>query len=155
MVRIMAGSRTAPQESALAYHVVVDVAEPGLSIVFDKTAERMEEEVGGALAGHPIDFVPGTTTLSADSSVSLKKVASILKKYPDARVCVHGHTACEPAHEAGSMCNLQPLSSTRADSVMQMLRSEGVMSTIVARGWGCLHPVVKVRGNCRVVHQVL
>jgi OOP family OmpA-OmpF porin len=89
----------------------------------------------GALEG--VNFDLGQATLQAGSSVTLDKAVDVLKKYPDVRVEISGHT-----DSTGSRDLNMDLSGRRADTVKQYLVDKGIDgSRITTRGAGPDEPL--------------
>jgi outer membrane protein OmpA-like peptidoglycan-associated protein len=68
-------------------------------------------------------FKTGSATLNATSQENIKKLASILNKYPDTNILVEGHTDSTGTEELN-----QTLSERRAQSVSNLCVSTGVKS---------------------------
>jgi cysteine-rich repeat protein len=114
-----------------------DESVPGVS--------ALDSDIRTCLDGRAIDFLPGMATLTPQSVPLVEAMAQVLKeRHRFADIGVHGHTACEPVHEVGDVCNLQPLSLMRAASVKKLLQANGFQGSVCIRGWGCLHPTIKV-----------
>jgi outer membrane protein OmpA-like peptidoglycan-associated protein len=94
--------------------------------------------------GRSIDFIPGQAQLTPSGCSLVEEVAEVVRQHPGVSLAVDGHTACQPRHPEGSVCNLQPLSTARCQRVVGLLRHRGVTADVAARGWGCLHPQVQV-----------
>jgi outer membrane protein OmpA-like peptidoglycan-associated protein len=89
----------------------------------------------GTLAG--VNFDLGKATLQRGSQTTLDKAVEVLKKYPDVRVEISGHT-----DSTGSRDLNMDLSARRADTVKQYLVEHGVdASRITTRGAGPDEPL--------------
>lgn len=113
----------------------------------DKQAEEMKkienakvERVGEGIQitfDSGILFATGKSTLTAEAKESVKKLAEVLKKYPDTNVIIEGNT-----DNVGSEDSNQKLSENRAASVANYAISLGVeKSRISTLGKGELNPV--------------
>lgn len=97
---------------------------------------RTENGIVTKLKGD-ITFPSGKTTLTADAQSRLMKIAEIVKKYPEDRLAVIGHT-----DSTGSDMTNQSLSQARADVVRAILVSNGVPGQYVqAAGMGENQPI--------------
>lgn len=101
-------------------------------------------------------FETNKATLLADSIPTLESAVATLKRYPDLRIEVAGHT-----DSRGAEAYNQDLSERRANAVATYLRDAGVTNTITARGYGESQPVASNdtdegrQQNRRVVLRVL
>ncbi len=73
---------------------------------------------------NPIEFKTGSADLLVTSNATLDKVASVIKKYPDLKMRVEGHTDNVGAEEYN-----QQLSQKRADAVKNYLTGQGGLSS--------------------------
>jgi chemotaxis protein MotB len=88
-------------------------------------------------------FPSGSSELSEDGKLKVLEVGFILKKIPDRRFLVVGHTDNVPLKGAGGMDNWQ-LSTNRALTVTRVLVQAGMKDdTLVAAGAGESDPLVK------------
>ncbi|MCB0362873.1 MAG: OmpA family protein, partial [Bdellovibrionales bacterium] len=104
----------------------------------EKVAEtqRTEQGILTKLKGD-ILFPSGSASLKAGALVNVDKISSILKKYPENRIQVIGHTDSTGRKESNSI-----LSEQRAQAVkMQMVRSGVPESAISTVGMGDSQPV--------------
>ncbi len=84
-----------------------------------------------------VNFETNSAKLTADSKLTLDKVAESLKAYPDVRVEIGGHT-----DEQGDATHNYQLSQQRAQAVMDYLQARGVDgSQLKAKGYGEKNPV--------------
>jgi len=82
-------------------------------------------------------FDTSKSTIKAESARVLADITAILKKYPDSRFTIDGHT-----DSSGSDSFNQRLSESRAQSVMNYLISNGVnASRLTSAGYGESRPV--------------
>lgn len=113
----------------------------------DKQAEEMKkienakvERVGEGIQitfDSGILFATGKSSLTAEAKESVKKLADVLKKYPDTNVIIEGNT-----DNVGSEESNQKLSESRATSVANYAISLGVdKARISTLGKGELNPV--------------
>ena len=102
-------------------------------------AKKEQEDLDSAMSKLTGDvlFDTAKATLKPESQIFLTAVAEILKKNPDSKVEVGGHTDSQ-----GKAASNLSLSSQRADSVRDFLTSKGVAgSTLLAKGYGSAKPV--------------
>jgi OmpA-OmpF porin, OOP family len=79
-----------------------------------------------------IEFIMGSSQLSKGSFEVLDTVAAILKRNPDIKVSIEGHTSSE-----GSVAGNMKLSQTRADKVRDYLLRKGIeASRLTTAGFG-------------------
>lgn len=101
-------------------------------------------------------FATDKAELLDSSRATLDDAAATLKRYPDLRVEVAGHT-----DSVGSDAYNLRLSRARAESVLGYLRSAGVTNELTARGYGERQPIADNgteegrQANRRVVLRVL
>ncbi|MGB2579268.1 outer membrane protein OmpA-like peptidoglycan-associated protein [Elusimicrobium simillimum] len=85
----------------------------------------------------PILFETNSDKLKAESNEPIKKLAGVLKKYPNAHTTVEGYTDSigDPAYNVD-------LSERRAKAVVAKLQSEGVSeANLSAKGYGAANPI--------------
>ncbi len=83
------------------------------------------------------DFAFNRADIPARYFPELDKAAAILKKYPQIRVEVQGHT-----DNSGTMAYNKILSMKRAESVCAYLRAKGIASSrLIPRGYGYSRPI--------------
>lgn len=93
--------------------------------------------LANVLQAAPLVFGRGTSTLAADSALTLERLAGVLGRCSPARVTVHGHT-----DRRGSPRANQRLSQLRAQAVLDALRQRGLAgSGHAAVGWGATQPL--------------
>jgi OOP family OmpA-OmpF porin len=101
-------------------------------------------------------FETGKATLLPESMPTLESAVATLKRYPDLRIEVAGHT-----DSRGAEAYNQDLSDRRANAVATYLRDAGVTNSITARGYGESQPIASNdtdegrQQNRRVVLRVL
>lgn len=104
----------------------------------DGCPDELPEEVRafeGALEG--VNFDLGKATLQPGSSTTLDQAVDVLKKYPDVRVEISGHTDSTGSRELN-----MDLSARRADTVKEYLVGHGIdASRITTRGAGPDEPL--------------
>jgi flagellar motor protein MotB len=84
-----------------------------------------------------LNFVSGSTELTADSNKTVSDLAQVLKAYPNAQVQLSGHT-----DNTGNPQDNQTLSLNRANAVKTMLVSDGVAADrISTQGFGQERPI--------------
>ena len=91
-----------------------------------------------SMAGDALRFKSGQSRLGSSGKAQLKKIASILKEYPENRIAIQGHT-----DSTGRADRNQMLSESRALAVQNTLRAYGVPARCVieAKGYGEEYPV--------------
>ncbi|MEM5947965.1 OmpA family protein [Spirochaetia bacterium 38H-sp] len=124
--------------SPLDKAAVVDAVEKDIDRldVPDASVESTEEGVKITLDN--IRFPPDSAVLLPSEQDKLKKIAEILRKYPDRDLKIAGHTAL-----AGTAEGRQKLSIERARAVAEFLLSLGVRSPeqMLIEGYGATRPV--------------
>lgn len=118
--------------------IVMDRQEEALR----KAGIRAERDEAGnmiiSMSGESLKFETGKATLSASGEGTLRKLAGVLKQYPENRIIIEGHT--DNVGKAGD--NLS-LSQGRAERVKAFLISAGVppRCVLTATGFGPDKPV--------------
>lgn len=114
----------------------------------DKQAEEMQRELENAKIervgeGIAITFDSGilfeydSSTLQPDAKTNIKKLADILKKYPDSNILITGHTDSD-----GTENYNQTLSEKRAKSVSDYAMLQGISSSRLSTvGLGETEPI--------------
>lgn len=97
-----------------------------------------KDETGLTLSIENIQFMPESSYLLDSEKEKLKKIAAILKAYPEKDILVSGHTAL-----SGSKESCQKLSELRAQAVASQLIYMGVRDSnhIFTKGFGAEKPV--------------
>ena len=101
-------------------------------------------------------FATNKAELLADSSPTLNDAVATLKRYPDIKVEVAGHT-----DSVGSDAYNRALSQQRATAVLDYLKAAGVTNELTARGYGERTPIADNKteegrqANRRVVLRIL
>lgn len=103
----------------------------------ENTSVRADEE-GLTISIENIQFKPDSAELMESEKEKLRKIASILKDFPDNDLLVTGHTAL-----AGTAAGRKELSEQRAQAVAEYLTGLGVKDAyhIFTRGFGAERPV--------------
>lgn len=83
-----------------------------------------------------VNFEYNSATITPDSQEILDGVVATLHDQPELAIEVAGHTSSE-----GSAAYNLRLSQLRADSVVQYLKTRGVVNTLSALGYGELQPI--------------
>ena len=83
-----------------------------------------------------VNFNRGSDVLTQDSQPILNEAAETLKRHPELKIEVAGHTDSTGNQEVNTT-----LSKARADAVMQYLIDQGVQSSLTAVGYGSSEPV--------------
>lgn len=96
------------------------------------------DALGVTLTLENIQFLPDSAVLVPEEKEKLKRIAEILKKYPDRDILIIGHTAL-----AGTATGRKKLSEERAMAVGEFLLNLGVRSReqIITRGMGAEVPI--------------
>ena len=106
------------------------------SLVVEITNLR-ETTRGLVISLSDILFDVNKATLKPGADQNVRRIAAILKQYPDKQISVEGHT-----DNTGSAAINQPLSENRAASVRAALVAGGVdASLITSKGFGSTQPV--------------
>ncbi|MFQ5624568.1 MAG: OmpA family protein, partial [Paracoccaceae bacterium] len=96
-----------------------------------------EARIERLLKGSQIVFEPNSVDLEADSIPVIDAIADILRKCPDARFEIGGHTDSQGREVLNA-----GLSQSRADAVLDaLLAREVLVSELVARGYGETRPI--------------
>jgi outer membrane protein OmpA-like peptidoglycan-associated protein len=90
------------------------------------------------LAGDSLKFDSGKSSLKPEGVQQLASVSAILKKYPEDRILISGHT-----DNVGKKADNQTLSQQRAETVKNTFLGQGVQpaSILSATGYGDSQPV--------------
>lgn len=90
------------------------------------------------LSGETLKFDTGKSSLQPGGEALLTKLAGVLKKYPENRIVIEGHT-----DNVGSASTNKLLSQNRADSVKTYILKQGVPSRCVVQtmGYGSEKPI--------------
>lgn len=96
------------------------------------------DALGVTLTLENIQFLPDSAVLVMEEKEKLKRIAKILKKYPERDILITGHTAL-----AGTASGRKKLSEERAMAVGEFLLSLGIRNReqIVTRGMGGEVPI--------------
>jgi outer membrane protein OmpA-like peptidoglycan-associated protein len=118
-------------------------------MVMDKQAEDMrkagikaQQDAAGnmiiSMSGDTLKFATGSSVISSDGGAALDKLAGVLKKYPENRINLSGHTDSVGSAEAN-----RALSQQRSDSVRSYLLQQGVPARCLLSsvGYGEEHPI--------------
>lgn len=101
------------------------------------TDEECVATINGILAGHKINFEPGSAQIARDASGTLDQIAEQMKKCPDIPMEVGGHTDAQGREEM----NLS-LSQARAEAVVDALMGRRVLTGhLTALGYGETVPI--------------
>ncbi len=100
---------------------------------------RLQKELDRALRGKRVEFLYAKNVLTAKSRSVLDQVIAILRKYPDMKIEIGGHTDSD-----GTRARNLKLSQRRAEAVKAYLVKKGIApERLVARGYGESRPLVK------------
>lgn len=117
---------------------VKDAIEKDLKDLGVKDAGVSTDERGVTITLDNIQFPPDSAVLIPSEQDKLRRIAEILKKYPDRDILITGHTAL-----AGTAEGRQRLSEERAASVGRFLLDQGVRDPdrLLYKGMGAREPV--------------
>ncbi len=117
--------------------IVQEITKDLRDMAVPNTAVR-GDALGVTLTIENIQFLPDSAVLVPEEKEKLKRIAEILKKYPDRDILITGHTAL-----AGTAMGRKQLSEERAMAVGEFLLSLGVRNReqIITRGMGAEVPV--------------
>jgi len=120
----------------------VDASSAGMRVMkqvrIAASPERLQEELDALLTGAVIEFQVGNAALRPQSLPVLGAIASTLRRHPEARVRIEGHTDA-----SGRPAENQGLSERRAESVKAALAARGVEPTrIETVGYGSARPLL-------------
>ena len=107
-----------------------------------KAGIRAERDDAGnlvvSLTGDSLKFDTGKAVINADGLAMLAKLAGVIKKYPENRISISGHT-----DNVGKPADNVALSQRRAESVKAAILADGVPVRCIlsATGYGDEHPV--------------
>lgn len=101
------------------------------------TSKECEQGISALLSRQQINFEPGSTRIDADSLLVVSEIADILRKCPDTKFEIEGHTDSQ----GGVDLNLQ-ISQQRAEAVLTALLSQRVLTSgLTAKGYGPEQPI--------------
>ena len=102
------------------------------------TVDVVELAPGDALVLQNIQFEYNSAALTDDSQAGIQMITDFLKRNPDLKVELAGHT-----DDVGSASYNLKLSTERAQSVMQALVANGITeSRLTAKGYGATKPIL-------------
>ena len=102
------------------------------------TVDVVELAPGDALVLQNIQFEYNSAALTDDSQAGIQMITDFLKRNPDLKVELAGHT-----DDVGSASYNLKLSTERAQSVMQALVANGIAeSRLTAKGYGAAKPIL-------------
>jgi len=102
-------------------------------------AKLAQQELNAALKNKRVEFVYAKDKLTKKSQKIVDQIAAILKKHPQIRIEIAGHTDSDGTAER----NLK-LSQRRANAVKKYLINKGIdAKRLVAKGYGESKPLVK------------
>ena len=100
---------------------------------------RAQAQLDRLLRSKPVEFVYAKDKLTPKSKRLINQVYAVLKKYPDIKVKIAGHTDSDGTKE-----NNLKLSQKRANAIKRYLVQKGIKSDrLVAIGYGESRPLVK------------
>ncbi len=99
--------------------------------------EEVQVELNTLIADKRVDFQTGSAVILSRSYPLLDQVAEVLKKRPESKIEIAGHT-----DSSGDDAMNLSLSQRRAESVRQYLIGKGLKAeTLVAKGYGETRPI--------------
>lgn len=105
--------------------------------------EAVQENLDSLIAGKRVEFLPNSSELDSESFALLRQVANLLKKYPDAKLEIAGHTD----DQGDAAYNLR-LSQQRAERIRDFLEQTGIHpERLRAKGYGETQPLVPGRSR--------
>ena len=123
--------KTAQYQLNITYEKSLD---PNRYILPDATCVA---EIGNILATQKITFEPGSDNFDTNSIPTIKKIAKLLERCPDAQIEIAGHTDSQGREQMN-----MTLSQTRAEAVLNALRGLRVENKALrAKGYGESHPI--------------
>lgn len=100
-------------------------------------AAEIQRSIDELIAGRVVEFELGSDRLTQRGRTLVDEVAALLKRFPDARIEVAGHTDSQ-----GTSRNNLDLSRRRAEAVRARLSAQGVdASRLTAAGYGEDQPI--------------
>ncbi len=100
---------------------------------------RAQAQLDRVLRSKPVEFIYAKDELTPKSKRLINQVYAVLKKYPDIRVKIAGHTDSDGTKE-----NNLKLSQKRANAIKRYLVKKGIKAKrLVAIGYGESRPLVK------------
>lgn len=131
VIRVFMKGSEEPNEAT--YITGIRVAESETDVLYDALTTK------GRWATQGILFATGKADLQPESTPVLKEIASTLKKYPDLKILIEGHT-----DNVGSAASNLTLSDARAAAVKAALTAQyGIDATrITTKGFGDTKPAV-------------
>lgn len=122
------------------FYVALDIVESKAleigKITLDLEAMNRSMEMNGRVTLHGLYFDTDSAVLTTTSQPALQVIASYLKKHPQKRFYIVGHT-----DDSGDYNHNQDLSKRRAASVLQALQRMNIASDIMPVGVGPVAPV--------------
>lgn len=113
-------------------------SENNTSKIDEKTKAQIEAEIKKVLELEHIKFETDSSTITPEGIATVKKIADILKKYPNVKIEIAGHT-----DSVGNDKYNQKLSQERVDMVKKALVEFGIdANRLKAKGYGESQPLV-------------
>lgn len=101
--------------------------------------QQAQKELDEILKHKRVEFLYAKDQLTKKSRAIINQVYEILKKYPDIRIEIAGHTDSD-----GTKANNLRLSQRRADAIKRYLIKKGIdAKRLIAKGYGESKPLVK------------
>ncbi|GHA58038.1 membrane protein [Amylibacter ulvae] len=119
------------------YKIDVNFDETLFVVDKEPTPEECEQGITALLAREQINFAPSSARIDAQSLQVVGEIADILRKCPDAKFEIEGHTDSQGSEEL----NLS-ISQQRAESVLSALLEQRILTSgLTAKGYGPEKPV--------------
>lgn len=119
------------------YKIDVDFDEALFVVNEAPSEDDCARGITALLSRKQINFEPGSTRMDADSLLVVSEIADILRKCPDAKFNIEGHTDSQ----GGEDLNLA-ISQKRAEAVLNALLSQRVLTSgLTAVGFGPSQPI--------------
>ena len=123
-----------PKEETPAVQTEEKAPQPEIS----QKSKEIELEIKDILRLNKIEFETASAVITPNGEAIIVKIAEVLKKYPNIKVEIAGHT-----DSAGNKEFNQKLSQQRADSVKEELIKQNIDSSrLTAKGYGDSKPLV-------------
>ena len=119
------------------YSIDVEFDENLFEIDEVPTPQECARGISALLVRDKIEFAPSSARIDESSLTTITKIADILRKCPDAKFEIEGHTDNQGSEELN-----QDISQRRAESVLSALISQRILTSgISAKGYGLSQPI--------------
>ena len=118
--------------------IILDKQEEKLRKAGIRTKRDKDGRLLVSMAGDTLRFQSGQSGISNTGKAQLRRIANIIKEYPENRLAIQGHT-----DSTGADAKNQMLSESRALAVQNAFRAYGVPAKCIieAKGFGEQYPV--------------